>query len=400
MRGALTAVLTSVLRNPRILKVKPSVNLFLISYLRKFKIRRTGGHLIVHSHLPPLNSRAYDRFIDAHILERSGGPSHAQLAVTNACPQRCGYCYNRDRRGAPLDKATLLKTVSGLKDLGVVWLGLTGGEPLLNPDLLEITEAAARDCAVKLFTTGCGLTPDLASALKKAGVFSVSVSLDHWTEAIHDKVRDYPGAFRTALAAIEMFKAAGLHVGVSAVLSAEMIRGGETAGYLDFLESMGLQEAWLSETKPSGPALWREEAVITAGERTALAALQDRRNRRPGMTVNYLGHFESPGHFGCNAGRKMIYVDPFGDVSPCVFAPMAFGNVRERPLPEIWADMSGAFAPAAACFMNANYRLFPKFAGRGLPLSPAASRDLLKDVAFGEPGRFVGLLEGRRKRSA
>jgi MoaA/NifB/PqqE/SkfB family radical SAM enzyme len=318
------------------------------------------------------------------------------VAVTNLCPQKCAYCYNRDRRGAALDTETILKTVEGLKSLGVFWLGLTGGEPLLQKDLVPIVAAAAPDCAVKLFTTGCGLTAGLASDLKSAGLFSVSVSLDHWTDEIHDKVRGYPGAFRAALEAIGIFQAAGIHTGVSAVLSREMIRGGETETLLGFLNGLGVEEAWLSETKPSGPALWREECVISEEDRLSLVLLQDRWNRKRGLTVNYLGHFEGAERFGCNAGRKMIYVDAFGEVSPCVFAPMSFGNVRERSLGEIWKDVRAAFAPGSRCFMNANYPLFARRAEGRLPLDPARSRELMKDFAFGPPGRFFRILQGRR----
>ena len=50
------------------------------------------------------------------------------------------------------------------------------------------------------------------------------------------------------------------------------------------------------------------------------------------MVINYLGHFEGCESFGCNAGCKMVYVDAFGEVSPCVFLPFSFGNVRSGRL--------------------------------------------------------------------
>jgi MoaA/NifB/PqqE/SkfB family radical SAM enzyme len=400
MGRTVSAVLKSVARNPRVLKVPPAVNLSLLRYMRKFKIRRVGGYDIVHSHLPPLNSRAYSRFIDEHLLGGSEGPSHAQVGVTPFCPQKCAYCYNRDRSGAALDTPTILKTIDELKALGVFWIGLTGGEPLVQKDLEAITAHAARDCAVKLFTTGCGLTPGRAAALRDAGLFSVSVSLDHWTADVHDKVRGYPGAFDAALKAIDLFRAAGLDVGVSAVLSREMIRDGSTETLLNFLKGLGIHEAWLSETKPSGPAYWREDAIVGEDGRKALADLQDRWNKRTGMTVNYLGHFEGAEQFGCNAGRKMIYVDAFGEVSPCVFTPMSFGNVRDRSLPEIWADMRPRFSSSSRCFMNANYRLFAARPGETLPLAPEASRQLAAEAIFAPPGKFIKRLEKRPRRSA
>lgn len=395
-----SAVLSTVIRIPRILKAKPAVNFFLMRYLRKFRIRKVGGDIVVHSHLPPLNSRAYSRLIDEHILGEGEGPSHAQIGLTNACPQRCGYCYNRDRQGIPMDIATIRKTIAGLKEMGVVWIGLTGGEPLLQKEIVSITAETAKDCTVKLFTTGCGLTPSLTAGLKAAGLSSVSVSLDHWTADVHDRTRGYPGAFQTAHQAIDLFKAAGLHVGVSAVLSRDMIRSGETETFLDYLRTLDIDEAWISEAKPSARPFWKPEFVITEDERRSLVFLQDRANRRGGMTVNYLGHFESGRHFGCNAGRKMIYVDAFGEVSPCVFAPMTFGNVRERDLRDIWTGMRAVFAPASECFMNKNYGLFAKHAGGRLPLPAEESLSLMKEVSFGLPGRLPGLLQGRKGKSA
>lgn len=386
------ALAACLVRHPAQLRAAPSVNRALLSYMGRFRVRRAGGWNILHSHLPPLNSRAYGRFVREHLLGGSSGPSHAQIGLTNACPQSCSYCYNKGRQGRVMDAALLRRTVGDLRDLGVFWLGWTGGEPLLNRDIMDLTAEASRDCAVKLFTTGCGLTPELAAGLKAAGLFSVSVSLDHWTAEIHDAVRGLPGAFRTALRAIEIFREAGLHTGVSAVVSTDMIRQGRVEAYLDFLQGLGLDEAWLSEMKPSLVSPVDEASLATPEERQDLARLQDRWNRSQRMTVNCLTHFEGPAAFGCNAGTKMIYVDAFGEVSPCVFAPMSFGNVRERPLAEIWSEMRGLFSPGSECFMFKAHRALREKARGRLPIPPEISRDFMTSVRFGPPGRFVELL--------
>jgi len=399
MREAKKSIVWKALAgNPRIVKAGPGVLRFLCGYMRKFRVQDSGGDLILHSHLPPINSRAYARFIDEHLIGRSEGPSHAQIGLTDACPQRCTYCYNRGRTGSAMDTPTILRVVRDLKDMGVFWLGFTGGEPLLNKDIVRITEEAAPDCAVKLFTTGHGLTEDLAAALKSAGLFSVSVSLDHRDEAEHDRGRGFPGAWRTALRAVEIFRNLGnIHLGVSTVLPKTLLDPDKVEEFLGFLEGLGIDEAWLSETKPSIPALWNGSGIISPEERAGLIRLQDRRNRTAGMTVNYLAHFESPEHFGCNAGNKMIYVDAFGEVSPCVFAPMSFGNVRETPVRTIFDGMKTRFPPSDACFMNAHYKLFRKFAGSPLPLSREQSLELLEEARFGPPPRFHRIRSGRKE---
>jgi MoaA/NifB/PqqE/SkfB family radical SAM enzyme len=395
-RFALAKVLAA---NPHMLRVKPGASLFLARYMRRFEVKRVGRNLILHSHLPPLTSAAYSRFVAEHLVARVPGPSHAQVGLTNACPQDCEYCYNKQRDGRPMDTSTILGVIDDLKRMGVVWLGFTGGEPLLNPDLVKITAHAAGDCAVKLFTTGCGLTPELARELAAAGMFSVAVSLDHWEAARHDAARRYAGAFETALRAIAMFKRVpGLHVSVSAVVSREMIHNGDVARLLAFLESLAVDEAWLSEVKPSIEALWRDELVITEEERLLLAAMQDAYNRRGGMTVNYLGHFEGAETFGCNAGCKMVYVDAFGDVSPCVFLPMVFGNVRDRPLADLVDEMRASFPGEARCFINKNFRHLGQ-AGGTLPLDGERSRAVLRGVTFGSPSAFNQRLFGARSGS-
>lgn len=389
----------TVWRHPSMILVNPALNLFFLRYIDHFQIKDSAGHWTVHSHLPPLNHRAFGRFINDHLLERIDGPSHAQIGLTNDCPQSCAYCYNRDRRGRAMDTETILRTVRELKEMGVCWLGLTGGEPLLNNDIARIVSSAAADCAVKLFTTGSTLTREKAQELKQAGLFSVSVSLDHWLPEIHDRNRGLTGAFATALAAIDIFKkTGGIQVGVSAVIGKEMIRRGQVEEFLEFLQGLGIDEAWLCEAKPAVAAFQDEDLVINEAERGQLAHIQDEYNRRSGMTVNYLGHFEGREFFGCNAGHKMVYVDACGEVSPCVFTPMTFGNIRSRSVKEIFTEMKSHFPSDEACFINKNFRLLRAASrGRGF-LNAAESLQVMQKAEFGPLSGFFRLYRRDKKR--
>jgi len=390
--ATLTEIIKALAINYQMIKVKPSLILFMLQYMKKFRVVNVGENLIIHSHLPPLNSKAYTRFINEHLLSTSNGPSHAQIGLTNACPQNCRYCYNKQRRGKTMDTTTIINLIRDLKRMGVLWLGFTGGEPLLNKDIVKITESAGDDIALKLFTTGCTLTRQQASDLKKAGLMYVSVSLDHWQEEQHDKARLYPGAFRTAIKAIEIFKEIGdIHIGVSAVLSRDMIRSGQVEEFLQYLIGLDIHEAWLSEAKPSIDAYWNEELVITEIDRIRLSTLQDRYNEEVNITVNYLGHFEGKEHFGCNAGHKMLYVDAFGEVSPCVFTPMTFGNISETSIQTLFSQMRQYFPSEECCFINKNYKLFQKYIKDDSILCREDSLALMKEVEFGPLSRFFRL---------
>jgi MoaA/NifB/PqqE/SkfB family radical SAM enzyme len=248
---------------------------------------------------------------------------------------------------------------------------------------------------MKLFTTGMGATREIASRLRSAGLFSVSVSIDSWDPAVHDRGRGFLGAWQHAVEAVETFlDAGGLHVGISAVLPRDEIRRpAAIERLLAFAQELRVHELWLSETKPAVASLFADEVVLAEHERRAISEWQDGWNDRVrragrGVVLNYLGHFEGAEHFGCNAGRKMIYVDPFGEVSPCVFAPFSLGNVRERPLEDIVADMWGRFPTEDRCFMNRHWPLVEAEARGGLPLGREASLAMLGKVHFGPPSEF------------
>ena len=196
-------ILKAILSIPQFFRVKLSLVFFFLHYLKKFRVADVEGKLIIHSHLPPLNSVAYKRFVAEHLLDKKAGPSHAPIGLTNACPQNCEYCYSKNKKGRTMETDAIIALIRDLKSMGVFWFGFTGGEPLLNKNIVKIVESVGVEAAAKLFTTGCTLTKQTAYDLKNAGLYSVSVSLDHWSEEVHDGVRGYPGAFRTALKAIE-----------------------------------------------------------------------------------------------------------------------------------------------------------------------------------------------------
>ena len=162
----------------------------------------------------------------------------------------------------------------------------------------------------------------------------------------------------------------------------EMIRRGQVEEFLEFLQGLGIDEAWLCEAKPAVAAFRDENLVISEAAQSQLARMQNRYNRRRGMTVNYLGHFESREFFGCNAGNKMVYIDAGGEVSPCVFTPMTFGNIRDRSLNEIFSAMKSHFPSDDTCFINKNYhRIGAAGRGRGF-LNAAESLQVMRQVEF------------------
>ena len=378
-------------------KVNPKINLFLYKYLKKFKIRKVENKYIIHSHLPPINSLAYQRFVSEFLIKKSTAPSHAQIGITNSCPMKCDFCYNQDRKGKLISTEQILETINELKGMGVIWLGLTGGEPLMNPDLVEIVASIGDSVCSKLFTTGFGLTNELTRDLKSAGLDYVSISLDDWREDKYDQIRNFQGAYKVALKAIELLKKNNIHVSVSAVFPRYMIENNKLEKFINFLIEQEVDEAWLSEVKPSCRKYWNSKHVITEKERQLLVDIQDEYNKKDDITINYLGHFEGKEHFGCAAGNRMIYIDSYGEMSPCVFTPISFGNIKDFPLSVLFAEMSSNFSTEDKCFINKNYMNLEKFCKDDLPLSREDTLKMMEEVEFNNLSEFFKLFKGEDK---
>jgi MoaA/NifB/PqqE/SkfB family radical SAM enzyme len=87
----------------------------------------------------------------------------------------------------------------------------------------------------------------------------------------------------------------------------------------------------------------------------------------------------------------MVYIDAFGEVGPCVFTPMTFGNVRDEPVQAIFSEMKGHFPSEGCCFINKNYESLKKFYKGQSPISREDTLEMLKEVRFGPMSEFSRL---------
>lgn len=157
--------------------------------LRLFRPATADTGTIIFVNCPPVGSTAFCRYLSGLARYARGGlaPLAAHVAVNGQCPNRCARCSNvvRGVSGAPLDQ--LKQLLAGLKNAGVASISLTGGEPLLRPDLPELVSACGPEAATQLFTSGHGLNGGLAGHLRDAGLAAAFVSLDHFRETEHDR---------------------------------------------------------------------------------------------------------------------------------------------------------------------------------------------------------------------
>lgn len=371
----------------------PAVAVFLEEYLAGEKVVEHGARWVINSNFPPQPGRAFDRLVEQLTTEAPARRLFSvTLAVTNRCPMRCWHCYNAGRSQQDLPLARLRTLASELQELGAAVVTLTGGEPLLRPDLEEIFRAFDDRSALVLGTTGRGLDVERARRLAGAGAWAVGISLDSVDEAEHDRLRGTPGAFRDALAAVEATRAAGLYPYFVTVGTRELLAPERFWPFMEFAGRAGAREVHLLEPCPIGRLAAHPDAALAPGERARILEYQRAVAQREDLPIlSTFTYMEGPDAFGCGAGLTHLYIDGSGELCPCNLVPLSFGNVAREPLAVGLDRMAAHFdRPRPACVGRVLARHVP---ATGLPTPPAVSRRLCEEHLPHEHGlpRFFAL---------
>lgn len=366
-----------VTRDPCFAEMHPRLAAFLKGYLSGERITRFGEQFVINTHLPPYPSSAFDRMIEQFAgIGQSNGKRQlfsVTLAVTNRCHYNCWHCYNAQRCQKDMPLSQVQALIQQLQALGVVMVTLSGGEPLLRKDLEEIVNSFGDWTCLCLNTTGAGLTQDRAAGLKAAGLFALGVSLDSTQAIEHDQMRGKKGAFKAALRALDLADQAGLYAYVISLATHRLLRPETFADFMQFMAHTPAREVHLLEPCATGRLAQRPEVCLNPAERQQILAYQREIAADPSKPVlSSFASLESDAAFGCGAGLTHLYVDGSGEVSPCNLVPLSFGNVLNRPLNAILAEMGNLFVkPRTECIGKV---LNPHIPSTTLPAPPDLSK--------------------------
>ena len=378
---------------------------FLREWLKGERLTRHRGQWVLNSFLPPFPGPAYQRLFDNLFSGRHLSPVSAFLAVTARCPWTCPHCSRGGRRNGPeLSTAEWLDVLRQLHGLGTSLIGFTGGEPCVRADLGALVHAAAAGgAATILFTSGQGFTPELATRLRAAGLWAVCVSLDADTSEVHDSARGR-GSFAVALDALRLARAQGFYTMAGAVATPAFVRSGMPARLHALLAGLGAHELRIVEAMPCGGLSDCTAAELLAPDDiAALRRFHVATNRaRRGPKVCAFNHIESPEIFGCGAGTQHLFIEPAGDVCPCDFTPLGFGNVRTTPLADLWRRMNLAMGdnPRSHCFIQRHRAAVQAHAAAGFPLPPDLSERICREAGPEPlPAYFALVTSGSQSKS-
>ena len=144
------------------------------------------------------------------LIDVCPSPRFVVWDITYACPLRCTHCYSESGRRASkqLGPADLYRVTDALVSMKPKAVVLSGGEPLLVPEVFEVADRMFKGgVGVILYTSGWGLEPGMLSSIMSL-FFRVTVSVDGATAAVHDRIRGRVGSFDRALLALTRLDAA------------------------------------------------------------------------------------------------------------------------------------------------------------------------------------------------
>jgi MoaA/NifB/PqqE/SkfB family radical SAM enzyme len=251
-------------------------------------------------------------------------PWCASFELTHNCNARCHHCHRGPHVREEL--ATPARLVALCRELRPLVAILSGGEPLMRPDILEIARSLKQGAApirVFLNTNGALLTRARFLALVEAGVDEVLVSLDYPDER-HDAFREIPGLFariRGLLAGLSPTERR--RVVLTTVLHASNFRDARAVARLALDWGVNANFSAYTPLRTQDRSL-----MIGSGDLDAFrAAIEEliafKRTHRNVLTSDWVlrgmvRFFECGGRLGrCRAGERMVVVNPDGTLSPC-----------------------------------------------------------------------------------
>lgn len=295
-----------------------------------------------------------DGRLDAAVIDRTPpathllGPLSVHLEVVGACNLTCTHCFASPlpRNHDPLRLDELDRLFAELASLGSFRLGLTGGEPTLRRDLIDLVDAATGHGLHPCLTTNAlRIDEALARALGQRDLVWLNVSLEGPTREENDAVRG-AGVFDAVLEKLALLRR---HARFTLAFTLTAKNAHRVIACAELARAVGAHTAVFRPLYPVGSALDHASLVPTYAQyREALEALArfslDGADHdacaldpfSPASREDLRGSiFE--GH-GCGAGNTVCSISVQGAVNGCSFLGSAFddGTIRERSFEELW----------------------------------------------------------------
>lgn len=272
--------------------------------------------------------------------------------ITQRCNLACRHCGSDCASNVSqpdLPAATILKVLAGIKqrhDPARITVALTGGEPLLYPDLFELGAAiTALGYPWGMVSNGWAWTPAKVEAARLAGLRTMTISLDG-PAAVHDWLRGRTGSCERAAAALRLLASAPWLQKLDVVTCVHRRNLDQLEETRSLLAALGVHSWRLFTVSPIGRAAHEPDLLLAKNDFRRLMAWVEAARAQPGPAVaysesGYLGVCDTTvrSHpYFCRAGINVAGVMADGAILACpnIDRRFAQGNIRTDDFCDVW----------------------------------------------------------------
>ncbi len=370
--------------------------LFFLSRMQHNKFVKIEENTRVDLYVPGFPSKAfYTACKKFMVFEQKFPCTTILISVTSACMYKCKHCYQKFDKGQDIDINILVDTVKKLQDMGIAFFNIEGGEPFLVYDRLKkVCEAIDDRSEIWVNSTGYGITLERLLELKELNVTAIMFSL-HCSEP--EGLNEFMGnndAWNTMQKAIDLCHEAGIAAAFNTCLQIEDFYNGTFEKVMERASEFKAAIVQLIKPKPAGG--WLESGVKDFGEK-GFIHIKNQVNKYnhdpkykdyPSISAQILEEDKSV--FGCTAGgTDRFYINAKGDLQPCEFLNISFGNIKTDNFEAIYSKMRSCFEPPCECWLCEKYsseilKLYRDNNLKSLPLPPGMSEELYTGWERGE----------------
>lgn len=293
--------------------------------------------------------------------EQEAAPRLVAWEVTRSCNLACVHCRAAAQDHPYANELTTKECfhlLDQIEEVGKPIIILTGGEPLLRPDIFDVAMyGAGKGFPMTMAVNGTLLTKEIAWRMVDIGIKRISVSLDGASAATHDAFRGVEGAFDGALRGIANAREAGLDFQINTTITRQNLE--EIPAIQKLAASLGAAAHHIFLLVPTGRGKDLAEQAIDAAqyEKTLHWFYEQRdhvplqlkatcaphyyrilrqRAREDGRKVDFETFGLDAMTRGCLGGSGFCFVSHVGQVQPCGYLELDCGNVRDKSFREIW----------------------------------------------------------------
>lgn len=298
--------------------------------------------------------------------------------VTRSCNLNCRHCRAAAGCGPYEGELSTNKCIRLLEEIAATSnpvIILTGGEPLLRPDIFDIAGyGTSKGLRMVMATNGTLVDEKVTRNMMASGIKRVSISIDGKDAASHDALRGVPGAFDGAMKGIEALKSAGVEFQINTTVTTANLR--QVKKILELAVSLGAAAHHIFLLVPTGRGRELASQAITAAdyEETLLWFYRESLTCEIQLKATCAPHYfrimhqqkgkggnrkKPAGQFheatrGCLGGISFCFISHAGQVQPCGYLEVDCGNVQKQSFADIWEN-SEVFR---------NLRNFGKYGGK------------------------------------